>query len=328
LTNLEVVVSKLNGAASSGVPVTVVETPVWRSYARKSQIVFWVTTAVVGVVTSAVLSKVMHPLLGLFAGLVVGAVAGVVVALLVAGWPLLRVLWHWATEIIVGLAVVGGARALADVLPPAVAVVLVLLVMAGPFAVPSVRRRVVAWVWCRIVRHRLRVCFTEVMRSQHRLHPGHPPLILRAKPTPAGERVWIWLRPGLDLTELEERTGKLAVACWSSEVRAVRASTRFAALIRLDVTRRDPLTATVRSVLAKAVPAGASHVDIPVSPAVVPVGLDLTDITPTATVAGGGRRAPQQPKQLPGRPVVINDTGSTLGAWLTPAEWDQWTRED
>jgi hypothetical protein len=308
------------------VPVTVVETPVWRSYARKSQIAFWVTAAIVGVVTAAVLSKVMHPLVGVLAGIVAGAATGVLVALLVAGWPLLRVLWHWAVEIVLGLTVVGGARALADVVPPAVAVGLVLVVIVGPFAIPRVRRRVVAWVWCRIVRHRLRVCFTEVIRTQHRLRPGHPPLILAARPTPAGERVWIWLRPGLDLTDLEERTGKLAVACWASEVRAIRASQRFAALIRLDVTRRDPLTATVPSVLAKAVPARRSDVDVPVSPAVVPLGLDLTDIEPTATVPGRSRRNPA-PKQLSG-PVVVNDAGTTLGAWLTPAEWDHRTRED
>jgi hypothetical protein len=168
--------------------------------------------------------------------------------------------------------------------------------------------------------------FPEVIRTQHRLRPGHPPLILAARPTPAGERVWIWLRPGLDLTDLEERTGKLAVACWASEVRAVRASTRFAALIRLDVTRRDPLTATVPSPLTKAVPSSASVV--PVSAAVVPVGLNLTDIAPTPTVIPRARRNAQPAPELPRGPVVINDAGTTLGAWLTPAEWDAWTRED
>jgi hypothetical protein len=308
--------------------VTVVEAPVWRSYARKSQIAFWVTTAIVGVVTAAVLSKVMQPLVGVLAGMVAGAVTGVFVALLVAGWPLLRVLWHWLVEIVVGLSIVGGARALADMVPPAVAVVLVLLVIAGPFAIPTVRRRVLAWAWCRIVRHRLRVCFTEVIRTQHRLRPGHPPLILAARPTPAGERVWIWLRPGLDLTDLEERTGKLAVACWASEVRAIRASTRFAALIRLDVTRRDPLTKTVPSLLTRMVPGSASVV--PVSPAVVPTGLNLTDIAPTPTAIPRARRTPPQPsvRELPARPVVIDEDGSGLGAWLAPGDWDTWMRED
>jgi hypothetical protein len=326
LTNLEVVVSKLSGAGESGVPVTVVETPVWRSYARKSQIAFWVTTAIVGVVTAAVLSKVMHPLVGVFVGLVAGAATGVLVALLVAGWPLLRVLWHWLAEITIGLTLVGGARALADVLPPVVAIVLVVLVIVVPLAIPRVRRRLLAIVWCAIVRHRLRVCFTEVIRTQHRLRPGHPPLILHAKPTPAGERVWIWLRPGLDLTDLEERTGKLAVACWAAEVRAVRGSQRFAALIRLDVTRRDPLVKTVPSPLTKAVPSSAAVV--PVSPAVVPVGLNLTDIAPTPTAIPRARRSPQPSRELRSGPVVINDAGTTLGAWLTPSEWDDWTRED
>ena len=65
--------------------------------------------------------------------------------------------------------------------------------------------------------------------------------MLWARPTPAGERVWLWLRPGLDLTDLDGKTGKVAVACWAGEVRVVRASARFAALVRVDMTRRDPL---------------------------------------------------------------------------------------
>ncbi len=87
--------------------------------------------------------------------------------------------------------------------------------------------------------------------SATRAHPGCLPLILVARPTPAGERVWVWLRPGLDLSDLDGKTGKLAVACWAGEVRVVRASARYAALIRVDITRRDPLTGLVRSPLAR-----------------------------------------------------------------------------
>ena len=107
-------------------------------------------------------------------------------------------------------------------------------------AITPVRRRVVAFAWCAIVRHRLRVCFAAFIRSRNRLDPGLAPVILTARPTPAGERVWVWLRTGLDIDELERSTAKLAVACWASEVQ-VCGSRRFAALVRLDVTRRDPL---------------------------------------------------------------------------------------
>jgi hypothetical protein len=75
------------------------------------------------------------------------------------------------------------------------------------------------------------------------------PLILLARPTPAGERVWVWLRPGLDLSDLEGRIPKLAVACWASQARVVHASKRFAALIRVDLARRDPLVTGVASPL-------------------------------------------------------------------------------
>jgi hypothetical protein len=105
------------------------------------------------------------------------------------------------------------------------------------------------------VRHRLRLSFAAFLRSRNRIHVrGAQPLILLARPTPAGERVWVWLRPGLDLEELETNTTKLAVACWAASVRVVCASPRHAALVRIDVTRRDPLTGLVVSPLVDLVP--------------------------------------------------------------------------
>ena len=75
--------------------------------------------------------------------------------------------------------------------------------------------------------------------------PGTLPLVLWARPTPAGERVWLWLRPGLELVDLDGKAGLIAVACMGEEVRIVRASQRYAALMRVDVARRDPLTGLV-----------------------------------------------------------------------------------
>ena len=97
----------------------------------------------------------------------------------------------------------------------------------------------------------------------------------------------MWLRPGLELADLEGRTGKMAVACWAGEVRVVRASARYAALIRVDVTRRDPLTALVASPLAAMV--GESTEDkAPVSPA-MPRGLDLLDVPEEVPAPRGPR---------------------------------------
>src|SRR5262249_56670384 len=112
-----------------------------------------------------------------------------------------------------------------------------------------------AWIWCAIVRHGLRLSFAAFLRSRNRIHVrGAQPLILLARPTPAGERVWVWLRPGLDLEELESNTSKLAVACWASSVRVACSSPRHAALVRIDITRRDPLTELVGSPLVDLVP--------------------------------------------------------------------------
>ena len=123
------------------------------------------------------------------------------------------------------------------------------------------------------------------------------PLLLWARPTPAGERVWLWLRPGLELADLDGKTGRIAVACWAKQVRVLAASERYAALIRVDITRRDPLADQIDSPLALLIPSlrtdGNKKATVPVSPAVPLVGLDLADIEePPAPEppARGGRR--------------------------------------
>jgi hypothetical protein len=164
--------------------------------------------------------------------------------------------------------------------------------------VGPLRRRLVGLVWCGITRHRLRVCFAAFIRARNRLDPGLGPLILLARPTPAGERVWVWLRTGLDVAELESRTAKMAVACWASDVQ-VTPSRRFAALVRVDVTRRDPLTALVGSPLpgliaADAAPAAGSAVDVS------RLALDLADVSEDAVKPA----EPVRRGRTPARPVI------------------------
>ena len=137
-------------------------------------------------------------------------------------------------------------------------------------------------LWCLIVRHRLRTCFAAFIATNR---DGTLPLILLARPTPAGERVWLWLRPGLSVKDLEQdgQVQKLAVACWANEARVTRASRRYAALIRVDITRRDTLANKVKSSLPNHVPDDMPTSDdlpgtVPVSPAVRPVGVNLADV--------------------------------------------------
>jgi hypothetical protein len=212
--------------------------------------------------------------LGIAAGIVLGLVSGAVVAV----WPVLRVLWHWSTEITACLLLVCGSTWLSSRTAPMMRLLVVVALTATVLGVPRLRRRTRAWVWCAVVRHRLRLSFAAFLRSHNRLHVrGVQPLILLARPTPAGERVWVWLRPGLDLAELEANVAKLAVACWAADVRVTCTSERQAALVRIDVTRRDPLKAMVDAPFAAQVPESASPAELPAVELIR--GLNLSDVS-------------------------------------------------
>jgi hypothetical protein len=255
--------------------VAIVEPPVSRSYARKAWIAFVAVAVGAGMVLSLGLATVLDPIPAVSLGAVAGAACGFVVAVLIRVWPVLRVLWHWATEIVLAGTVIGATSLLTWATHPLLALTLLVLAASGLAAVGRTRRFLRAWAWCVIVRHRLRLCFAEFIRAASRVRPGSLPLILVARPTPAGERVWVWLPPGLDFADLESRADKLAVACWAGEVRVVRASARFAALVRVDVARRDPLAALVPSPLASA---GRAVDELAAPPANRWSGLDLADV--------------------------------------------------
>jgi len=268
--------------------VAIVEPPVSRSYARRAWFAFVVVTAGAGVVLSAGLAMVWDPVAAVAVGTLAGAVIGFVVAVMIRVWPVLRVLWHWAAEIVLATTVIGGLSVLGGTTHPLLALALLVLTAGGLAGYGRTRRFLRTWTWCSVVRHRLRLCFAEFIRASGRVRPGSLPLILVARPTRAGERVWLWLRPGLDLADLESRADKLAVACWAGEVRVVRASERFAALVRVDVTRRDPLTELVASPLASL---GRAAIE-PAPPVSQWPGLNLADVPEQLTnpPRAGGRR--------------------------------------
>src|SRR6185312_9737322 len=55
------------------------------------------------------------------------------------------------------------------------------------------------------------------------------------------EKVRVWLPAGLSVKDLEKVTTETAAACWASDVRITPTRSQ-AALVVVDVIRRDPLT--------------------------------------------------------------------------------------
>jgi hypothetical protein len=276
--------------------VTIVETPLAQTYARKARLTFYIVALVVALVVTVALSHRFIPLAGLVLGTLVGIVAGLVAALLVRAWPVLRALWHWSVEIGLLFTVVLGWPALVAATNTVVCLLIVSILVGVPAAVGPIRRRVIAVVWCAIWRHRLRLCFAQIIRTGVRSRAGHPPLILTARPTPAGGRVWVWLRPGLELADLEGQTGKLAVACWADQVRVARAGRSYAALVRVDIARRDPLRATIASPLPDLLPDFDPAVVAPTSPGMPPLALDLPDVPDPDESAWKRPTSPRSPR--------------------------------
>ncbi|WP_431914416.1 hypothetical protein [Micromonospora carbonacea] len=284
--------------------MTVIEAKVHRSSARNARLAFVLTAVIVGLLSAVVAASYMHPILALFVGVLIGVPLGGLAWVLVRIWPVLRLLWWWTPEI--GITTVGGIAwvQLANHTPLPVTVAVVALVVGVPAAVPVARRAVIAWTWCLVVRHRLRVCFAQFIVANQ---SGSLPLILWARPTPVGERVWVYLRPGLSLADLEGRLDKIAVTCHASTALVERASDGNAAYLRFDIKRREVLTATVGSPLVDVI-----NPDTPATernPASVPTALDLPDVqAPTITL-------PAQPTK---KPAATSANGSNPAASSPP----------
>jgi hypothetical protein len=281
--------------------VTVIEQKVHRSSERNARFAFIITVVIVGLLTMTVASDHMHPILAGLLAAPIATVAGVLVWVLVRIWPVLRLLWWWSFEITAGIGLTYGWIALANATPAPVTLAVLAPLVGVPAAIPALRRRIVAVAWCVIVRHRLRVCFSQFIIANK---SGSLPLILLARPTPVGERVWVYLRPGLSLARLQSRLDEIAVTCGAASVLVELASaSKKAAYLRFDIKRREVLTRKVKSPL----PGMVATDDMPATataPAAVPTALDLPDVpaepTPLATAAATANgRKPATSKAAP-----------------------------
>ncbi|MEV6375471.1 hypothetical protein [Micromonospora musae] len=267
------------GGRSNGT-ITVIEAKVHRSSARRARLAFILTAVIVGLLSAVVAASYMHPILALIVGALIGVPTGGIAWVLVRIWPVLQRLWWWLPEIGITTVLGIGWTQLANHTSGPVTFLVVALVVGVPAAIPASRRFILAWAMCLYVRHRLRVCFAQFIISNQ---SGTLPLILWAKPTPVGERVWIYLRPGLSLADLEGRLDKIAVACNASTALVERASDGNAAYLRFDIKRREVLTADVASPLVDVINPDTPVSDRPMP--VVPTALDLPDVdAPTITL--------------------------------------------
>ena len=67
-------------------------------------------------------------------------------------------------------------------------------------------------IWCVITRHRVRACLVE-MRTLN--YSGNLPFIFACLSTKTGQVVWLWMRPGLSMEDLDNKAETLASACWA-----------------------------------------------------------------------------------------------------------------
>ena len=304
-----------------GGTVTVIEQPVMRSFMRKAKIVFWIVWVSVTLLAAVVIASKWQPVLALLAGAVIGLILAAITASAVAAWPVIRVIWWWLPELSLTAGLVTGWVEMASHTDLAARLVVTASVVGIPAAIRPVRRRLNSLVWCQVDRHRVRTCFNEFIITNR---TGTLPLVLGARPTPAGTRLWAFLRPGMSLADIQEHADKLAAGCWASSVIADAASASNSALVRIDIKRRDPLTGIIESplktVIGDRIPRGMTA-----APPPVPVDLDLTDVlasdvtTPARNgTAPAAARRPQWPN-LPARrdpEPASTDADDNLTDWI------------
>ena len=295
--------------------ITVIQEPVMRAYRRKAKIVFYVTWVITAVLAATVAASRWHPIIALLAGIICGYILGAAAGVIVAAWPVIRAIWWWAPETVITGSLVFGWIELAEHTTLFYRLAVMAVICGVPAAIKPVRARINQVTWCLVTRHRIRTSFSEFIIKNR---TGSLPLILWARPTPVGERVWIWLRPGLSLDDLLDRLDKIAVACWATAALAEAASRSNAAFVRMDIKRRDVLTGTITSPLLDLIKSSTPAAER--DTAELPTALDLpqvaasevTSIRPTPLKRPDHSRTPAPASP----PAPAASDGSDITDWI------------
>ena len=294
--------------------ITVIEQTVMRSYRRKAKIVFYVTWFIVAVLAATVAASKWHPVIALLAGLALGFVTGGIVWAIVASWPIIRAIWWWTPETIITGSMIFGWIELAEHTTLIYRVAFTAAITGIPAVFRPVRARINQGLWCLVTRHRIRTCFSEFIITNR---TGSLPLILWARPTPVGERVWIWLRPGLSIDDLLDRLDKIAVTCWATAALAETASRSNSAFVRMDIKRRDVLTGTITSPLLDMIRPGTPATQR--DDTEIPAALDLPQVPASEVITPPTplKRANHQRMPAPASPQApAASNGSDITDWI------------
>ncbi|MGO9082613.1 MAG: hypothetical protein ACLQDY_26900 [Streptosporangiaceae bacterium] len=169
--------------------------------------------------------------------------------------------WRWRTELAFLSCLSAALWRLALLLTLTAAALILTAAVVLVLAVPGSRRFTIRRAWCVLARHRLQKLCWEA-----RLHTraGRLPLILAARPTKVGERLWVCCRAGVSAEDFENRTEHIRAACWARDARITR-HPRWSQLVRVDVIRRDTLAPAhqVTSPLVTLTHPGAAPADPP-----------------------------------------------------------------
>jgi hypothetical protein len=132
-----------------------------------------------------------------------------------------------------------GLSLLHRLLPWAAVIAVVVLVGVVLLGVPAARHPVTHRAQAVITRHELRAKLVEARCWNA---SGQLPWLLWSRPSPVGETVWLLLPPGLSPADVVDEADTSASGCWARAARVAPARSN-SALIRVEVFRRDPLTA-------------------------------------------------------------------------------------
>jgi hypothetical protein len=313
-----------SGRSRSGVRAgqTIIDSFEIDSAKRRAKIVGILAGFFAGLVAFAIALTVKDGAAAFLLAVVVAFATGVAAAGLVLIWPGLRMAWHWAGELVVLALVVTFWALLNAWAGPLVALGVTLLLIGVPWLFRPVCRFLVRWAWCMIVRHRIRVACDAFIEGKG-VRGSVMPLILWARPTDSGERVWLWLRGDLTLDDLQDRLTELASVCWAHEASAEMAGQK-AAYVVLDIRRRDvlaegvamPVTEMLEGIDPDSYPAEYRRVDdaegVDLTPESVNAELD-------ALLGNKSGRKPRQRKADDGQAATTGDGDPDEGdmpAWI------------